>query len=328
MKKIISVLILSLIAGLVFYGPGVIAAEYPNKPVTLIAPYGPGGASDLAARTLSSVAPKYIDQPLIVVNKTGAGGVTGSTFVFKGKKDGYTLLLSRVGCNGVVPALNSTIPYKWNDFTFLGLLELNPVVFVVKTDSPYKSFGDLVAAIKDKPGELSYSTSGPATVLNMGPQMLFGMLGLNTDAATGIPYKGGGGAKTALLGGHVDFLAINLAPVIDQIQAGNLRGLAITTAERYSALPNIPTTGESGYPDLERIVGWSGLWGPPGLPKDVIDRWAVALQGVKTDKAWNKMTKGLGSVPQILPPADTENFVKAQYENYNELGKKLNLMIE
>ena len=319
---------LVLITVLIGVFSGVSAAEYPKKPITLVAPYGPGGASDIAARALASVTPKYVDEPVVVVNRTGASGVTGSTYVAKGKKDGYTLLLSRIGCNAVVPALNETIPYKWNDFTFLGLLELNPVVFVVRADSPYTSLDELGAALKANPGKMSYSTSGPMTILNMGAQMFLNILGLDTDGATGIPYKGGGGAKTALLGGHVDFLVINLSTVFDQIQAGKLRGLAVTTPERCDTIPNVPTVGEIGYPDLAKVIGWSGLWGPPGLPQDVIDVWTTALQKVKTDEDWKKLTLNIGSVPYILSGEDTERFVKDQYENYNRLGKKLGLIIQ
>lgn len=327
-KKYLPFVALAVIFSVILMSPGSVLAKYPTKPITLVAPYGPGGASDLASRTLAAVAPKYIGQPVVVVNRTGAGGVTGSTFVNKSKPDGYTLLLSRIGCQAVAPALNATIPYKWDQFSFLGLLELNPFVYVVKADSPYKTLDDLLKAIKAEPGKLSYSTSGPLTLLNMGTQKLFSVAGLKSDAATMVPYKGGGGAKTALLGGHVNFLAINLAPVLDQIQAGKLRALAVTTKERFVAIPDVPTVKEAGFPQLEDIIGWSGLWGPPGLPKEIVDGWAKALQGVKKDKAWNKFTKSLGSIPQILPPEETKAFAKRQYEVYHELGSKLGLLVK
>ncbi len=303
-------------------------AEYPTKPITLVAPYGPGGASDLASRTLAAAVPDYIGQPVLVINRTGAGGVTGSTFVKQSRPDGYTLLLARVGSQGVTPALNATIPYKWDDFTFLGLLELNPYVFVVRSESEYQTFAQLVDAIKANPGKLSFSTSGPGTILNMGPQMLFAAAGLDSSAARMIPYKGGGGAKTALLGGHVDFLGINLAPVLDQIQAGQLRALAVTTEDRFPAIPDVPTVKEVGYPELGAVIGWSGLWGPPGLPQDVVTAWTQALDKLKTDKAWNKMTRSLGSVPQIRDPDGTRQFVQQQVETYHELGKKLGLLVQ
>jgi tripartite-type tricarboxylate transporter receptor subunit TctC len=325
MKALFRLLLITLLIG-VF--SGVSAAEYPKKPITIVAPYDPGGASDIAARTLASVTPKYIDESVIVVNRTGGAGVTGTTYVTKGKKDGYTLLLSRIGNNAVLPALNETIPYKWNDFTFLGLLELNPLVFVVRADSPYTTLDELGAALKANPGKMRYSTSGPISVHYIGVQMFMNIIGLDKDSAIAIPYKGGGGGKIALLGGHVDFQATNLAAVSDQIQAGKLRGLAVTTPERCDTIPNVPTVREIGYPDLEKVIGWSGLCGPPGLPQDVIDFWTTVLQKVKTDENWNRLTKNVGSIPYILSGDDTERFVKDQYESYNRLGKKLGLIIK
>jgi len=143
-----------------------------------------------------------------------------------------------------------------------------------------------------------------------------------------VPYKGGGQAKTALLGGHVNFLCVNLSTVIDQIQAGKLRALAVTTPERFHMIPDVPTVKEAGFPGAEVIIGWSGLWGPPGLPKDVVSVWVAALAKVSKDKAWLKMTESLGSLPYIRPPEETEAFVKKQYEAYRELGQKLGLLIE
>jgi tripartite-type tricarboxylate transporter receptor subunit TctC len=312
---------LALLSGMAF-------AEYPTKPVTVVAPYGPGGASDLAARGLAAVAPNYVKEPVVVVNRTGAGGVVGSTFVARSAPDGYTLLLSRVGCNGVAPAINMKTPYTWDGFTFLGLLELNPVVYVVQSTSPFKTLKEVVEAIKKNPGKYSYSTSGPTTILNMGFQKLLADAGLASTAVKMVPYKGGGGAKTALLGGHVDFLCINLATVIDQIQAGKLRALAVTTPERFPMISDVPTVKEAGFPDLEVIIGWSGLWGPPKLPAEVINVWTDALQKVGKDKTWLKMTNSLGSVPYIKSPAETKAFVEKQFKVYRELGQKLGLLIK
>ncbi len=305
-----------------------LGAEYPIKSITLVAPYGPGGASDLASRALATVAHNYIGQPVLVVNKTGASGAVGSAYVKQSKPDGYTLLLSRVGCNAVAPAIQANLPYKWDDFTMLGLLELNPFVFVVHADSPIKTFKDLVNALKSKPGQLSYSTSGPGTILDFGPKILFDQIGLGKDAATMIPYRGGGGAAAALVGKHVDFLGINFAPVKGQVLGGKLRALAVTTKERFRDIPDVPTVREIGYPVLEVIVGWSGLFGPPNLDKEIVDKWAKALQGVKKDKSWNTLTNKLGSIPYIIPPAETKAFVGKQYNMFHDLAVKLDLVVK
>lgn len=302
-------------------------AAYPTKPVTLVSPYGPGGAADLAARTLSGTAPGYLGNGVLVVNRTGAAGVTGSTSVVKGKADGYTLLLARVGSQAAVPAINRKIPYKWDEYTFLGLLELNPFVLVVNADSPYKSLDDLKAAAAS--GEkLSYSSAGVGTLLHVAMVMTLDELGLEQSAMKHVPYKGGGKAAAALVGGHVDMMFQNLSGVISNIQAGKLRALAVTTKERVASIADVPTVAEAGYPDLEAIIGWSGLWGPPNLPEEVTTKWVNVLDQLKTDKAWNKLTKGLGSVPSIRTPDDTKAFVQAQYEAFKELTERLGMTIK
>jgi tripartite-type tricarboxylate transporter receptor subunit TctC len=317
-----------LIAGIAMLGlTGVAIAEYPTKPVTLVAPYGPGGASDLAARTLSATAPSYLGQSLLVVNRTGAAGVTGSTTVAKGKADGYTMLLSRVGSQAAVPAINRTIPYKWDEFTFLGLLELNPFVLAVKADSPYQSLDDIKKAIEGG-ADLSYSSAGVGTLLHVAMVMVLDEFGMGADAMKHVPYKGGGKAAAAASGGHVDMIFQNLSGVISNIQAGNMRALVVTTPERVLAIKDVPTAAEAGYPALGQVIGWSGLWGPPGLPDDVTNKWVEVLAQVKEDKAWNKLTKGLGSVPDIRSPEDTKTFVQAQYEAFKTLTEKLGMTIQ
>jgi len=312
------------LAGFIAAAPA--AADYPTKPVTLVSPYGPGGAADLAARTLSATAPGYLGAGVLVVNRTGAAGVTGSTSVVKGKRDGYTLLLARVGSQAAVPAINRKIPYSWDEYTFLGLLELNPFVLVVNADSPYQTLDDLRAAL-EAGADLSYSSAGVGTLLHVAMVMTLDEFGLPQEAMKHVPYKGGGKAAAALVGGHVDAMFQNLSGVIGNIQAGKLRALAVTTTERVLAINEVPTVAEAGYPNLETVVGWSGVWGPPGLPGDVVEKWVMVLEQLKTDAAWNKLTRGLGSVPSIRRPAETRAFVEAQYETFKELTERLGMTI-
>ncbi len=300
-------------------------AEYPERAITLVAPYGAGGSSDLAGRALASAPERYLDEPVQVVNRTGAGGVTGSAQVSRAEPDGYGLLVSRVGSNAVTPALYDDLPYEYDDFTFIGLVELNPYVFVVHADSPYQTLDDLVAALEENPGTLTYSTSGPGTILNMGPKMLLQETGLEQNAAIMIPYDGGGAARTALVGQHVNFLGINLAPVLNDIEAGTLRALAVTTEERYPAIPDVPTVAEVGYPGLEAVIGWTGLFGPPDLPDEVVETWTATLQKVKNDERWLELTEELGSVPQILGPDETAEFMEEQFRVYSDLAGRLDL---
>lgn len=305
-------------------------AEYPTKPVTLVAPYGPGGASDLASRTLAAVAPNYLGQPVLVVNKTGAAGAIGSSFVNKADPDGYTLLLARIGSQAVSPAMKSNMPYKYDDFTMIGLLELNPVLCATAESKPYKSLEDFIAAVKEKPGELSYSSSGIGTMLHLAVPFMLDTVGVENakTALRHVPYKGGGAAATAAVGGQVDIVCTNASALASHLKAGRLRGLVVTTEERVELAPDAPTAKELGYPELEVLVGWSGLYGPPDMDEEATKSLRAMLQKVKEDKAWLKFTKALGSVPHILDGEATKAFVDKQVESFSALVEKLDMKVE
>ena len=304
------------------------SAQYPDKPILVVAPFTAGGDSDLAARNLTAMFPKYTGQNGVVLNKVGASGAIGSEYVKKAVADGYTLLLARVGSQATLPALKPDLAYKWNEFTFLGLLELNPYVCVVRADSPYKTFGDLVEGIRKNTGKLKYSTAGVGTIHEMGPQMLFDILKLGKDAGIQIPYKGGGDATVALMSGEVDINCTNLGTALSFIKSGQLRALMTTTPERYKEIPNVPTAKEVGYPQLERIIGWSALYGPPGMDRKLVAYWGGVLQKVAQDPQWITATERIGSVPRILPPEETARFVKEQFETYDRLGKAIGLVLK
>ncbi|MBO9452574.1 tripartite tricarboxylate transporter substrate binding protein [Tropicibacter sp. R16_0] len=302
------------------------AEGYPDRPITMVIPYGPGGAADLSARLISGTAPSYLGQPILAVNRTGAAGVVGSNFVINSKADGYTLLSARVGSQMGVPAMNKTIPYEWDDFTMLGLIETNPFVLVVAGDSPINSFAEFEAAIKDGT-EMTYGSAGVGTLLHIATAVMADTMGANADNLIHVPYKGGGKARAAIIGGQVDFMWQNLSGVINAIEGGQLKALAITTPERFEAVGDIPTVAELGYPDMEQIIGWSAIYGPPDLPEDVVAAWTDTLQKLKDDKAWNRMTKQLGNVVDIRSPEETKAFVEAQYNVFDQALDRLGLTI-
>ncbi|MDQ2734540.1 MAG: tripartite tricarboxylate transporter substrate binding protein, partial [Pseudomonadota bacterium] len=215
-----------------------------------------------------------------------------------------------------------------NDFTLLGLLELNPVVCVSRADSPIRSMKDLVDALRARPGKLNYSTSGAATILNFGPQLLFDVLKLGKDAAVQIAYKGGSEAALAVLSGDVDFSCGNLTSVIGNIKAGKLRALITTTPERLKDLPDVATSREAGYPQLEAIVGWSALYGPPGMSSELVDRWVSTLAIAARDPQWIAATEKAGSIPRVLSPAETEKFAAEQFAVYERLGRQLQIELK
>ncbi|MDB5802901.1 MAG: tripartite tricarboxylate transporter substrate binding protein [Betaproteobacteria bacterium] len=302
------------------------AQAYPNRPITVVSPYAAGGDSDLSGRNLANVAPKYLNgQPLIITNVAGASGVIGSQKVRSSAPDGYTLLIARIGSQAILPALDSKMAYKWNDFTFLSLLELNPYVCVVNANSAARNMKDLIAMLKANPGKLNYSSAGAGTIQHMGPQYVFNVAGLPAGAAEHVGYKGAGEATAALLGGQVQFMCTNMTTLGGHLKAGTIRALMTTTAERLKDLPDTPTARELGWPQLEALTGWSGLYGPPGLPADVVAKWTEAFKQIAQDKDWLAGNVAIGGIPAVRSPADTEKFAHEQYELYEKLGTTLGL---
>ncbi|ANN66135.1 tripartite tricarboxylate transporter substrate binding protein [Bordetella bronchialis] len=303
-------------------------ARYPDHPITVVVPFSAGGDADLAARNLAKAVQGILPQPMVVLNKGGANGAIGSMFVREAAPDGYTLLLARVGSQAILPALQADLKYKWDDFTPLGLLDLNPMVCVVNGDSPIRTLRELVDAIRAQPGKLNYSTSGPATVLNLATQILLDAAGLPPQAAAQIVYKGGGEATAAVLSKEVQFSCNNVTALIGNVKAGRLRALVTTTAQRLPELPDVPTAKETGYPQLERISGWSALYGPPGMPAPLVRQWADVLQRLSRDEAWLAGVQNIGSVPKVMAPAETARFAQEQYQLFRDLGKKLDIQIK
>lgn len=296
------------------------AQSYPAKPVMLVSPYGAGGNADLAARALASVAPKYLGQPIVVVNRTGAGGMVGSQFVLDAAKDGYTLLLARVGSQAVAPALDPATPYKWDAFSFISMLEVEPYVCVVSAKSPYRTFQELLAAAKAQPGKLSYASTGNTDASVVFPVMAFLNLGLPANAALKVPYKGAADTVGAVLGGHVDFACNGMNPYVGPMKGGDLRGLVVSTPARVPEAPDTPTAAEVGMPNLEVVSGWSALYGPGNLPREIVERWSAALARIKDDPEWTGQVKRRGGVPSITTPEATRQFVEAQYNAYKALS--------
>jgi tripartite-type tricarboxylate transporter receptor subunit TctC len=296
-----------------------LAQSYPNKPITFVIPFAAGGDSDLSGRNVAQHASKYLNNtPIVAVNRTGASGAIGAMAVKNAAPDGYTLLVARIATHAILPALDSKLQYKWNEFTMLSLIELNPYMCFVKADSPYKSAAELMAAAKAYPGRLNFATAGAGTSQNMAAQYLLTLAGLTKDHAVGIHYKGGGEVTTAVLGNQVHFACNNAPTVIPQVKAGTVRALFATPA-RLSEVPDVPSASEAGFPDMNKIVGWTALMGPPGLPKEVVDRWVDVFARLAKDKDWQQGNARIGGIAAIRSPAESEKFMREQYELYDKL---------
>jgi len=203
------------------------------------------------------------------------------------------------------------------------MLEVDPYVCVVNAKSPLRNFADLTRTLKERPGQLSYASTGNFDASVVFPVKIMLNLGLKADAALKVPYKASSETVTALMAGQTDFACNGISPYTGNLQAGTLRGLVVSTTERVTQVPDIPTANEVGMPDLEVVSGWSALYGPPDLPKEVIDRWTEVLAKVKADPEWSGQPTKRGSVPTIMSPAETKSFVEKQFEAYKALAPSI-----
>lgn len=307
-------------------GSNLLHAQYPTRNIQLVVPYTAGSDADLAARNLAQHASQYLNaQAIVVVNQPGASGAIGTLGVRKAAPDGYTLLLTRIASQVILPATDRKTPYEPLDFTFISVLEINPYVCAVKADAPYGSMKDLVEEIRKRPGKLNFGTAGAGTLQNFGPQYLFSVAGLPRDAAIGIPYKGSAEIATAVIAGHVQFACSNLGILLGHFRAGTLRPLMTTTRRPLHQFPEVPTARSLGWPEMERIMAWSALVGPPGLPRDVVGRWSEVMATLSRDIGWLAGNEKLGGIPAVRGPAETEQFVREQYELFEGLAKRLGL---
>ncbi len=301
------------------------AAQYPAKPIMFVIPFAAGGDSDLSGRNVAQVSSKYMNNVSIVsVNRVGASGAIGAMAVKNATPDGYTFLVARIATHAILPAMDTKLGYKLGDFSMISLIELNPYICFVRTESPLRTAQDLVNTMRKQPGKLNFSTAGVSTSQNMAAQYFMTMAGLTKDHAVGIHYKGGGEVTVAVLGGQVDFACNNAPTVIPQVKANRLRALFVTPT-RIDDLPGVPSAREAGYPDMEKIVGWTALMGPAGLPKAIVNKWADVFARLAKDPDWQAGNARIGGIPAIRPPAESDQYVREQYELYLKLATGLGI---
>ncbi len=306
-----------------------VLAEYPERPISMVIPYGPGGATDISARTLAAPLGKLSPKPLLMANKTGAGGATGSVGVKNAKADGYTLLFARVGSHSVNPAMKATLPYTLDDFRFIGVYEINPVVCAVSASSDITSMEQLIAKVKSEPGAVSYSSSGVGSLLHLAGAMVLREFGVENplEQVIHIPLKGGGAAATAVLAGTVTFICTNSSALASFVQNKQLRPLMVTTAEPVEGF-DAPTAADLGKPGLHQLVGWTGIAGPKDLPDEIVKTWADWLAIATADKDFIDKMTARGSVIRLMDAAESREFIHQQYETFRKIVDELGMRIE
>ncbi len=261
--------------------------DYPSRPVQIIVPFPPGGVAELNARAASEVLGRILKQPFVLMNRPGAGGATGNALVANAKPDGYTLLAGLASMVVIPPAerLGGKEPsYQLEQLVPLALISADPLMFIVRTESPLKTIQELIADAKSRPGKPSYASSGIYGNIHLAVEMLAHAANLNF---LHVPYAGGGPANTAVLSGQVDFTLAGPASSAAFIKGGRARALAVTGTTRLAAFPDVPTLKELGH-DVDFIV-WAGLLAPAGVPAPIMQKLRDAMRQVAADATFKTM---------------------------------------
>ena len=308
---------LAVWAALAAPGPALAQEAWPTKPISLLVGFSPGGGTDLIARQIAPRLSELLKQTVVVENRAGASGAIASAAVAKARPDGYTLLLGHVSSNAMVPAIKRDLAYKADsDFTAITTIGSVPQVVVVPRSFPAKTLQEFIDLARAKPGGLNYASSGAGTQQHFGAELF--------QQATGttmvhIPYKGSGAALADLMAGQVNVNFDTVPTVLQQIRAGSLRALAVTTRERVSSLPDVPTVMESGVPDFE-IGAWYMLMGPAGMPRPIVDKLSEAMNATLQTPEVRKALMDLGTEIAGGTPEQAEAYLQSEIRRWGKLA--------
>ena len=319
-----AVLVLATAAACGPFTPAALAQSWPSKPITLVVPFPPGGSSDVLARALTDKLTQSLGQAVIVESKPGAGATLGADYVAKAKPDGYTLLVGAVH-HTIASSVYKKLPYDFQkDLAPITTIALVPNVLVVNSATPVKNVAELVALLKAQPGKYNYGSNGNGTAQHLIGTQFENLTG--TDIAH-IPYKGSGPLATDLLGGQITMSFDTVTPVLQHIKSGKLRALAVTTAKRSSALPDVPTLEESGLKGFD-IGTWFGVLAPAATPKEILARLNTEMVKVIKSPEFRKRMDEIGAEPVGNSAQQMAVQIKGETEKFAKLVKEAKVTIE
>jgi tripartite-type tricarboxylate transporter receptor subunit TctC len=298
-------------AGLLQALPSV-AQTYPNRPVKIIVPFAVGGPADVFARVLAQQLPEQLGQAFVVENKPGAGAVIGTDQVAKSPADGYTLLLMS-NTHTVNETLVANKPYELlRDFVPVAPINYSDLVLVAHPSVPVNNVRELIKSAKERPGKLTYASSGTGTPYHMAGELFKSMSG---TSILHIPYKGSSGARTDVLGGQVNFMFDAVTTMTEQIKAGKVKAIATSGTRRSSVLPDVPTIAESGLPGYEATI-WLGLMAPKGTPPDIVNRLNAAVSKIVNQPELQANWAKQGAVPMVMSPQAFDKYVHEDIQKW------------
>jgi tripartite-type tricarboxylate transporter receptor subunit TctC len=302
-------------------------STYPDKPIEIVSPAEPGGGSDTFARLLVD----YLESKGVeatVVNKPGAGTITGARYVLRKEPDGYTLLTANISTNSIIPATQADAPFAWDDFSFLPRLTVSPLVLTVNADSEYETAEDLMTAISADPGKFSFATAGRGVLSTFQVAKLLDERGVDFNKIRLVTFPRGAPVMTALAGGPVDFAAQGLGEAIQLIKAGKLKPLAVSGEERVEDLPDVPTASEAGIEGFGDGIFVYGLVGPAGLPDDVVAFWDKTMAEAAEDPKLTDDVARSGNFMGYMPSAEFRTWTQQQHDKAKTLSEQFDLSAE
>jgi tripartite-type tricarboxylate transporter receptor subunit TctC len=307
--------ILFALAACVMFSGGAAQAAYPDRIIKIVVPFAPGGGTDVVARTLAQEMSKDLGVTVIIENKPGAGTIIGTQAVATAEPDGYTLLMGTFA-NAVNPGLYAKLPYdQHRDLTAVALVARSFSIVVVNPKSPIKSITDLIAAAKADPDKLSYGTYGTGTSAHLAGELFKHMANVNL---TTVPYKGSAPAITDLMSGQIQVMFTTVASAAALVEAGQLRALAVTSAERSPAFPNLPTVAEAGVPGYD-AEAWYGLFAPAKTPPEIIDRLNKAAANAVKAETFKKLSVNEGLILVASPPSELDRYFREEEDRWRKV---------
>jgi tripartite-type tricarboxylate transporter receptor subunit TctC len=299
------------------------ASDYPNRPVSFIVPFAPGGVTSLFARVLGEKLERRLGKPFVVENRPGGGGVTAAAAVAHAQPDGYTIMMASSTVLAINVTVRKSLPYDpRKELAPIALLARVPFVLVVNPALPIQSVADLVKLAKEKPGQIAFGTPGPGTFHHLNAEMFKTIFGLDL---VHVPYKGSAPALNDLVGGHIQMMFCDVPPAMSLIQAGKIRALGVTTRERVPAVADIPPLAEVGVPGYD-TASWHTVTTTANVPRPIVDKLYANIREIMSDPSVTEALVRDGAIPQVSPsPEEMRGFVEREIVRWGKVIEQAGL---